>query len=214
MQRRIREHVGERTRILAAISHDLQTPITRLRLRAELVDDDALRGRIQADLDSMQALVKEGLAYARSLDDATPAQPIDLDRLLEALRDDAEDMGWQVSLNGHAGAPLHAQPGAVRRALWNLIENGVKFGNAVEVTVTPEGETFSIRIRDHGPGLPQDELEKVFEPSTASRPHAAARRRNRAGAGDHAQPAAAPAWRGRSAEPPRRRAGGDGSPPP
>ena len=164
MQKRIREHVSERTRILAAISHDLQTPITRLRLRAELVDDDALRARIQADLDSMQALVKEGLAYARSLEDATPAQAIDLDRLLEALRDDADDMGWQVSLAGHAGTPLHAQPGAVRRALWNLIENGVKFGNAVEVTVTPESDAFVIRIRDHGPGLPEDELEKVFEP--------------------------------------------------
>ncbi|OYD52464.1 two-component sensor histidine kinase [Thauera propionica] len=164
MQKRIREHVSERTRILAAISHDLQTPITRLRLRAELVDDEALRARIQADLDSMQVLVKEGLAYARSLDDAAPAQAIDLDRLLEALRDDAEDMGWQVSLNGHAGAPLHAQPGAVRRALWNLIENGVKFGNAVAITVTPESDAFEICIRDHGPGLPEDELEKVFEP--------------------------------------------------
>jgi protein-histidine pros-kinase len=112
----------------------------------------------------MQVLVKEGLAYARSLDDAAPAQAIDLDRLLEALRDDAEDMGWQVSLNGHAGAPLHAQPGAVRRALWNLIENGVKFGNAVAITVTPESDAFEICIRDHGPGLPEDELEKVFEP--------------------------------------------------
>ena len=164
MQQRIREHVSERTRILAAISHDLQTPITRLRLRAELVDDEDLRTRIQADLDSMQALVKEGLAYARSLDDATPAQPLDLDRLLEALRDDAEDMGWTVRLSGHAGAPVFAQPTAMRRALWNLIENGVKFGDEVDILVGTTPDAIEIRIRDHGPGLPEDQLEKVFEP--------------------------------------------------
>ncbi|WP_068636138.1 ATP-binding protein [Thauera butanivorans] len=164
MQQRIRDYVSERTRILAAISHDLQTPITRLRLRAELVDDDELRSRIQADLDSMQALVKEGLAYARSLDDATPAQPIDLDRLLEALRDDATDMGWKVRLDGRADAPLVAQPTALRRALWNLIENGVKFGGEVDIAVAARPGAFEIRIRDRGPGLPEDQLEKVFEP--------------------------------------------------
>ncbi|MFT3759131.1 ATP-binding protein [Thauera sp.] len=164
MQQRIRDYVGERTRILAAISHDLQTPITRLRLRAELVDDDELRSRIQADLDSMQALVKEGLAYARSLDDAAPAQPIDLGRLLEALRDDAADMGWKVRLDGGADAPLIAQPTALRRALWNLIENGIKFGSEVDISVTTRPEAFEIRIRDQGPGLPEDQLEKVFEP--------------------------------------------------
>lgn len=164
MQQRIREHVSERTRILAAISHDLQTPITRLRLRAELVDDEDLRARIQGDLDGMQALVREGLAYARSLDEATPAQPIDLDSLLEALCDDARDMGWTLSLSGRVGTPLHAQPTAVRRALWNLIENGVKFGGDVGIIVSTKPDVIEIRIRDHGPGLPESELEKVFEP--------------------------------------------------
>ncbi len=164
MQLRIREHVSERTRILAAISHDLQTPITRLRLRAELVDDDQLRTRVQADLDSMQALVKEGLAYARSLDDTTPTQAVDVDSLLEALRDDALDMGWKLSLDGRIGTPLQARPTAVRRALWNLIENGAKFGDAVEIHVCTTPDTIEIRVRDHGPGLPESELEKVFEP--------------------------------------------------
>lgn len=164
MQHRIREHVAERTRILAAISHDLQTPITRLRLRAELVDDEPLRGRIQSDLDAMQALVQEGLAYARSLDANSPAQAIDLDGLLAALHADARDMGWQVDVEGQAGAPCLGRPTALRRALWNLIENGIKFGGRVEVAVAPAGEAFLVRIRDHGPGLPRDELEKVFEP--------------------------------------------------
>lgn len=164
MQQRIREHVADRTRILAAISHDLQTPITRLRLRAELVDDDALRGKIQSDLDAMQALVKEGLAYARSLDERQPAQPIDLDGLLSALRADAEDMGWHVVVSGTSHRRSLGQPTALRRALWNLIENGVKFGGRVEIILTESSDHFEIRIRDHGPGLPIAELDKVFEP--------------------------------------------------
>ena len=164
MQQRIREHVSERTRILAAISHDLQTPITRLRLRAELLDDEPLRTRVQADLDSMQALIKEGLVYARSLDDAAPAQAVDVDSLLEALREDALDMGWKISLSGSVGVPVLARPTAVRRALWNLIENGAKFGGAVEIQVSSTPQMIEIRIRDHGPGLPESELEKVFEP--------------------------------------------------
>lgn len=164
MQQRIREHVSERTRILAAISHDLQTPITRLRLRAELVDDDTLRGRIQADLDAMQALVKEGLAYARSMDAAAPPQAIDLNGLAEALRDDAAELGWTVEVAGTAARPCLGQPTALRRALWNLIENGVKFGGRVELQLAGQGERHEIRVRDHGPGLPPEELEKVFEP--------------------------------------------------
>lgn len=164
MQQRVREHVAERTRILAAISHDLQTPITRLRLRAELVDDDSLRDRIQSDLDAMQALVREGLDYARSLDSREAGQPTDIDGLLAAVADDAADMGWPVVIEGSAGAPCLCQPQALRRALWNLIGNGVKFGERVDIDVLDRGTEVLITIRDHGPGLPEDELEKVFEP--------------------------------------------------
>jgi protein-histidine pros-kinase len=163
MQQRVREHITERTRILAAISHDLQTPITRLRLRAEMVDDDALRTRIQADLDAMQALVREGLDYARSRDSTAPLQPVDLNGLLDVLRSDATDMGWQVEVTGHA-APCPAQPGALHRALWNLIENGVKFGQRVDIRIEDQLNQAVVRIRDHGPGLSDAELEKVFEP--------------------------------------------------
>lgn len=164
MQQRIREHVAERTRILAAISHDLQTPITRLRLRAEMVDDDPLRGRIQSDLDAMQALVKEGLAYARSMDASAPPQAIDLNGLLDAIVDDAADLGWTVERQGTATTPCLGQPTALRRALWNLVENGVKFGEQVALTLTEHADRHEIRVQDHGPGLPPEELEKVFEP--------------------------------------------------
>jgi protein-histidine pros-kinase len=164
MQQRIRDHVGERTRILAAISHDLLTPITRLRLRAELVDDEGLRAKIQSDLDAMQAIAREGLDYARSLEATAAAQPIDLNALAATLCDDATDMGWEVRCSGTVQAPCLGRLDALRRALANLIENGVKFGGRVEVHLGESPAGFEIRIRDHGPGLPDAELEKVFEP--------------------------------------------------
>lgn len=164
MQARIQQHVGERTRILAAISHDLQTPITRLRLRAELVEDEALRAKIQSDLDAMQALVREGLDYARSLEAAAPAQTIDVNGLAAALSEDARDMGWTVTLSGQVGTAARGRVDGLRRALWNLVENGVKFGGRVEIALVETPAACEIRIRDHGPGLPESEREKVFEP--------------------------------------------------
>ena len=164
MQHRIAEHVTERTRILAAISHDLQTPITRLRLRAEMVEDESLRARIQSDLGAMQGLVKEGLAYARSLDERKPPQAIELGPLLHALAEDAHDMGWTVSVPEDGHARVAGNPAALRRALWNLIENGVKFGDRVDIRHRCNAERCELLIRDHGQGLPESELEKVFEP--------------------------------------------------
>tara|TARA_R110002049_G_scaffold186056_1_gene354330 strand:- start:282 stop:1649 length:1368 start_codon:yes stop_codon:yes gene_type:complete len=164
MQQRVREHIRERTRILAAISHDLQTPVTRLRLRAEQIDDVALRQRFNADLDAMQTLIREGLDFARSRDDATPLQPVDIDGLLDAITEDAREMGWQVAVSGRAGRPCPARPPTLRRALWNIVENGIKFGERVEIIVHAARERIVLEIRDHGPGMAEDDLEKVFEP--------------------------------------------------
>jgi protein-histidine pros-kinase len=164
MQRHISAHMRERTHILAAISHDLQTPITRLRLRVEMCDDENLKARIQADLDAMQNLIREGLDYARSMEANAPAQPIDLNGLLAALCSDASDMGWTVNVSGQATAPFMGQPLALRRALWNLIENGVKFGDVVDIEIAETPQACRIIIRDHGPGLAVEERERVFEP--------------------------------------------------
>lgn len=164
MQHRIREHIGERTRILAAISHDLQTPITRLRLRAEQIDEEPLRARIQSDLDDMQALVREGLAYARSLENGEAEQRLDLTALLATLAEDARELGWDVSVAEAERAVCLVRPTALRRSLWNLLENGVKFGGRVELAVTTTPDDVQVSMRDHGPGLPADELERVFEP--------------------------------------------------
>jgi len=164
MQQRITAHMRERTRILAAISHDLQTPITRLRLRAEMIDDETLQARIQSDLDAMQSLIREGLDYARSMEVSAPTQPIDLNGLLAALCGDATDMGWAVSMTGQASEPFSGHPVALRRALWNLIENGVKFGQSVDIALVETPDAVRVLIRDHGPGLPAEEMERVFEP--------------------------------------------------
>lgn len=164
MQQRIAAHMHERTRILAAISHDLQTPITRLRLRAEAVDDDTLKTRIQSDLDAMQSLIREGLDYARSMEVSAPPQPIDLNGLLAALCGDATDMGWNVTVTGQASVPFTGHSVALRRAIWNLIENGIKFGQIVDIALDESPEAFRILVRDHGPGLPPEEIERVFEP--------------------------------------------------
>lgn len=165
MQQRIQEHVSERTRILAAITHDLRTPITRLRLRAEQVEDEQLRARIQSDLDAMQSLANEGMAFARSLDAPLQIGPVDLDALLEALTEDARDMGWPVSLSGRANRTCLADATALKRSLWNLVDNGIKFGERVEIEVAAQDDALlSVRIRDHGAGLDPSELDKVFEP--------------------------------------------------
>lgn len=164
MQQRIREHVSERTRILAAITHDLRTPITRLRLRAEQVEDEDLRQRIQSDLDAMQALAQEGMEFARSLDAPMPVRATDLNAMLDTVAEDARELGWAVGCTGRADGPCIAEANALRRALWNLVENGIKFGSRVEIAVDSRADGHLIRIRDHGPGLPDEEIDKVFEP--------------------------------------------------
>ncbi len=164
MQQRLNEHVRDRTRILAAITHDILTPITRLRLRAEQVDDEPLRSRIQSDLDAMQALAREGLHYARSLDAPPRLQNLDLSALIDSLCADAQDMGWRVTRHDNNSAHCVADIMGLRRAFWNLIENGIKFGDQVDITLQSSPTHIDITIRDHGAGLPEHELEKVFEP--------------------------------------------------
>ena len=165
MQTRLRGLFAERTRILAAISHDLQTPITRLRLRAELMDDEALRDKMLADLAAMQALVEEGLAFAGSTVAPREAAILaDLDALAASVVADYTDAGQPVSLIGRNGRPLRTRPHTLRRLLGNLLDNALKFGGSAEVLLEIADGLPVIVVRDHGPGIPEAELEKVFEP--------------------------------------------------
>jgi two-component system OmpR family response regulator len=167
MQKRIAGYLAERTQILAAISHDLQTPITRMRLRTELMDDDTQRGKMQHDLDEMVSLVREALAYAKSLHGADEeARRVDLDGLLDILRCDYEDAGKPVRVEGRAGQPVVTRPLALRRILTNLVDNALKFSANQEVTVAVEmtSTSVTIAVRDRGPGIPEAELVTVLQP--------------------------------------------------
>ena len=164
MQARIRQHIFQRTQMLAAITHDLQTPLTRLRLRLEKVADSDLHERLVGDLSAMQSMVKEGLDLARSMDSTEAMQALDLDSLLDSVCSDAADAGQNVTLEGHAGMALMGRPIAMRRCLVNLIDNAVKYGQYAHVTVERLSGSARIRIRDGGPGIAPEQLAKVFEP--------------------------------------------------
>ncbi|GAA4335754.1 sensor histidine kinase [Variovorax defluvii] len=165
MQGRIAGYMAERVEILAAISHDLQTPITRMRLRTELMDNEQDQLKFRQDLDAMHALVKEGVTYARTLHGATePPARIDGDALLESMVADYEDAGQPVRLEGRIGAPMVTRPNALRRILANLIDNALKFGTDVRVQVQPLADRLVIAVLDNGPGIPPDELEAVLKP--------------------------------------------------
>lgn len=167
MQARIRQHIGQRTQMLAAITHDLQTPLTRLRLRLEKVADAELRDKLIGDLSAMQAMVREGLDLARSMDATEAMRQLDLDSLLDSVCTDAADAGQNVRLQGQAGMAVMARPATLRRCLVNLIDNAVKYGQRAQVTVersAEHGDSACIRIRDMGPGIAPDQLDKVFEP--------------------------------------------------
>jgi len=164
MQRQLQQHVSERTRMLAAITHDLQTPLTRLRLRMERVEDESLRERLVADLRAMKALVDEGLELARSAETAEQRVMLDLDSLLESLVEDASDAGHNAVFEGGCHAVLKLRPLAARRMFANLIDNAIKYAGSASVSAERVDGTVVVRIRDHGPGLPEQMLERVFDP--------------------------------------------------
>jgi len=168
MQQRIAGYMGERIQILASISHDLQTPITRMRLRVDMMDDETQQAKLRQDLQAMEQLVKEGVAYARTLHGTSEAPTrIDPDALLDSMVHDYTDAGQQVTLHGAVGHPMEMRPQALRRVLGNLIDNAIKFGGSAEVHVEPAEDTgrgIVLRVLDRGPGIPQESLQAVFEP--------------------------------------------------
>ncbi|HYC43357.1 MAG TPA: HAMP domain-containing sensor histidine kinase [Noviherbaspirillum sp.] len=166
MQDRIAVFMAERLQVLAAISHDLQTPITRMRLRLDVMDESPQHARLQQDLQEMENLVKEGVTYARTLHGAEEVPfRIDPDALLDSLVLDYVDAGQRVSLRGTIAAPLVTRPQALRRILGNLVDNALKFTGAAEIAVSaPQDGQVSISVFDCGPGIPADQLESVFEP--------------------------------------------------
>ncbi|EPA1377827.1 TPA: HAMP domain-containing protein [Raoultella ornithinolytica] len=167
MQTRIRDHLQERARILAAISHDLQTPITRMKLRLEMTDAPELRDKLLQDLDNMSRLVREGIAFARSAQPLEEKrQRLDLNAFLDSIALDYADVGRAVAfIPAEEGHVVLTQPQALRRIMTNLIDNGLKFAERVDIRLSyaMNGDPI-IQVMDNGPGIPEASLEEVLQP--------------------------------------------------
>lgn len=164
MQQRLQHHLAQRTQMLAAITHDLQTPLTRLRLRLENVDDVQLRERLVGDLAAMQALIKEGLELARSEHSREQPVPLELDSLLESLVEDAAEAGADITFDGGCGQVLRLRPMAMHRLFSNLVDNALKYGGSARVSACCSQGQVVVQVRDAGPGIPEDALESVLDP--------------------------------------------------
>ena len=164
MQTRLVRFIDERTRLLTAMSHDLKTPLTRMRLRAELLEDENLHQKFEADLLEMEAMVTQTLEFMRGLSHREPTQIIDIIGLLESLKADNEAMGRTITIDGRVTRPFKGMPQLLKRCLANLADNAVLYGRSAEIRVEDGPDQLSVYVRDHGPGVPETEIEKVFEP--------------------------------------------------
>ncbi len=164
MQARLARFIDDRARILAAVSHDLKTPLTRLRLRTELLDDQGARERFGADLDEMQQMVQSALDFARGLDDTEASRTVDIEALCAALAEDVPGASGRVRVVGGA-APWRGRAHALRRCLSNLLVNALRYSDdQVEVRIEDRDAQLLIHILDRGPGIPEPELARVLEP--------------------------------------------------
>ncbi|MDH5513116.1 MAG: ATP-binding protein, partial [Gammaproteobacteria bacterium] len=164
MQSRLQTYLREREQMLAAVSHDLRTPITRLRLRAEMIEDESLRVKFARDLAEMEAMTTAALDFLRGAHVDEPVQPVDVLALLESLQADMEEAGHEVQVRAQDIAPFPARPLALKRCLTNLADNAVKYGKRAEIGVEDDGRELRITVADDGPGIPEAELKRVFEP--------------------------------------------------
>lgn len=180
MQERIHRLIEDRTQALAAVGHDLRTPIARVQLRAESIDNDALREAIGRDVGEMEAMVASLLAFLGGEGDPEPPTRTDLAVLAATTIDEAQDRGDEALYVGPDHLETNLRRMGFRRALVNLVENGIHYGHAVTLTLEAEGEIIRIRIEDEGPGIPEDKLETVLKPFSRLD---AARARNTKGLG-------------------------------
>jgi signal transduction histidine kinase len=177
MSDRIRRFVQDRTFLLSAIGHDLRTPITRLKLRAEFIDDEEMRRRLLLDLDELEAMVNATMAFGRDVASSEPVGAVDLAVLVRTVLDEASDARPEMADNLHYAGPEHltvqSRSLSLKRAIGNLVGNAICYGGGARVRLepparrdpaAPDSQSIRIVIEDDGPGIPPDELGKVFEP--------------------------------------------------
>ncbi len=164
MQERLRRLIESRTRMLAALSHDLRTPLTLLRLRAEEVADIDERDKMLATIGEMDEMIGTTLAFARDEVRAEQRRPVDVSALLASVVDDMADAGMPVTVAPSPPLIHECQPGALKRAISNLLDNAVKYGKRAKAAITAKAEAIEIIVDDDGPGIPEAELPRVFQP--------------------------------------------------
>ena len=163
MQRRIREQVSQRARMLGAVSHDLRTPLSRLKLRLEQIEDTKLQGQMRQDLNDMIGMLDATLSYLHEQRTSETRHLLDVQALVESMSENAQDQGSDVQFAGTC-APLQVQPMALRSCLNNLIDNALRYAGTARVELQDSREALVIRVIDHGPGIAADKREAVFEP--------------------------------------------------
>jgi protein-histidine pros-kinase len=164
LREEVRQQLQARTQILAAVSHDLKTPITRMQLRVAALPDGSARSRLQGDLDAMAALVAEGLAFAGSETLREPFVSVDLNAVIENLLEPLIDLGHECHYRPSALPPVKAAPQALSRLLQNLVDNALRYGDSVDVQAHVHFGEAGIDVADRGPGLPTADLERMFQP--------------------------------------------------
>ncbi|MCD8524940.1 MAG: ATP-binding protein [Gammaproteobacteria bacterium] len=165
MQKRIQELIKDRTLMLAAISHDLRTPITRLKLRAQFIDNEELVEKIIHDLDEMESMISQTLSFAREDYSSKNKSKLDLVSILQSLCDDMHDMGHIVSLQTpEKKIPFLGRHLSLKRALSNIITNAIKYGHSADISINQNDQYITITVQDYGNGIPDNDLENVFKP--------------------------------------------------
>jgi signal transduction histidine kinase len=163
MTNQVKRTLESQRQLLSAVGHDLRTPITAMRINLEFVEDTELRERLQKNLDELQDLTEAVLSASRGTGGETKRN-VDLSALVESLCADLDDIGEPVTWNAHSAAPLSCRPNEVRRAVRNLVENAVAYGHVASVRLAESPAAYEIIVEDEGPGIPDEDRERVFEP--------------------------------------------------
>ncbi|WP_167386695.1 ATP-binding protein [Aeromonas cavernicola] len=164
MQHRIRRYIDDRERLFSSISHDLKTPITRLRLRVELLGNEQQIGKFNKDLDELELMVKGALQTVKETDIHENIEQIDINALLEQMAESLNLHDQRLTIEGHCKWPYRGKLLALKRCIGNLFDNGIRYGQRVRVIIMDDAEILTLFIMDEGPGLPPDQFERIFEP--------------------------------------------------
>jgi signal transduction histidine kinase len=169
MQERLSAYLTERTNMIGAIAHDLRTPLARIAFRIEGAPDD-VREKVQSDIEQMRAMIAATISFVRDTGRVNLFEPVALDTMLLAIAEDEAEIGRPVKPGAIAPVTVPGDPSALRRLFQNLVDNGVTYGGGVEIGLARDGDQAEIRIADRGPGLPQHQLEAMFQPFERGEP--------------------------------------------